>query len=250
MKPYASVRQPSGRVLASLAACALGFIALFVALTHLFVRQPPVSPIRTGHAAWACTASDRIKRPRPALPSPPVPSAAAPRVSAERGLGSGETDAFAAAALIGNPALREETLVRLCFQRAESDPRAALELALAHGLEAVTGEVVGNLAQQWAATDLSAALDWVKAQPQNPIREELVARVGYVWSLHDPASAAAFVTGETPAGDTQVEAAMSVLHQWGRRDPEAARVWGDCFPTAELRQRALHEAGQLTSDGH
>ena len=72
-------------------------------------------------------------------------------------------------------------------------------------------------------------------------REDLVARVGYVWSLDDPASAACFVAGETPAGDAQVEAAISVLHQWSRSDPDSARAWGECFPLGELHERALYE---------
>jgi hypothetical protein len=180
--------------------------------------------------------------------SPPPPASAAvialPQNEEHRSEDpSEEHDPFAAAAAIPDPALRDETLARLCYQHAESDPCGALELAAEHGLDRAAGGVIGNLTQQWAAVDLRGARAWVKAQPESALREELVARIGYVWSLADPEAAADFVALETPAGEVQIEAAISVLHQWSRRDPAAARAWAERFPEGEIRERALLEVG-------
>lgn len=149
-----------------------------------------------------------------------------------------------AAMAIVDAVQRDEELARLCYERAASDPREALELAIGHGLEKSPG-VIANLAQQWADADLPAARAWVEAQAAGAMREELVARIGYVWSLSDPAKAADFVTNETTPGEAQTEAAISVLHRWSEQDPAAARDWVECFPEGSLRERALHEVGGL-----
>ena len=154
-------------------------------------------------------------------------------------------DAFATATAIPDPALREETLARLCFQRAEIDPRGALQLAIQHGLEEAAGCVIGNLGQQWAAADLPAARDWTLGLPPGEIREDLIGRIGYVWSLSDPAAAADFVAVEATPGTGQVEAAISILHQWNLRDPGAARAWVECFPSGSALERAEAEVADL-----
>lgn len=148
--------------------------------------------------------------------------------------------ALSTACAIADPLKREEALTRLCYERAESDPREALELAIEHDLEGSPG-VIANLAQQWAAVDLPSARAWAESQPEGPMREDLFARIGYVWSLSDPAAAARFVSTSTATGDSQTEAAISVLHQWSARDSKAARAWVECFPEGPTRDRALHE---------
>lgn len=224
---------------------AVAVAALSFALAWAFVSlRPQASPVPAGGTTAPTAASDRRSH-RPASRRVVEPTSSIGPVAAKEGhrekTGPKVPDAFAAAAAITDPALREETLARLCYQHAESDPLGALELAIEHRLEGAAGAVIGNLAQQWASIDLPAARAWVKAQPESALREDLVARVGYVWSLEDPAAAADFVAAETPPGEAQVEAAISVLHQWSGRDPAAARSWAECFPEDELRERALHE---------
>lgn len=193
----------------------------------LFVRPPSSSPGSIAHL-------------RPAILPAPLVLAADPPAAAN-GTGAEWQDAFATAAAISDSARREEALVRLCYERAGSDPRTALELAIGYRLEEAPGGVIGNLAQQWAAADLPAARAWVELQPPGETRDDLITRIGYLWSLDDPAAAAVFVTAETTPGDAQIEAAISVLHQWKDRDPAAARAWAECFPEGPERQRALQE---------
>ena len=222
-----------------------------VALAALvfLLRSPRESPAALADVAVQASSSpgsmaQRRPAARPVEQPPALEEAAAPREE-----GAGWQEAFAAAAAISDPARRDEALVRLCYERAETNPRVALELALSHRLEEVPGGVIGNLAQQWATIDISAARAWVELQPPGEIREELVGRIGYLWSLSDPAAAAAFVTAETAPGEAQVEAALSVLHQWKDRDPAAARAWAECFPDGPERERALHEVADLPVPG-
>ena len=155
--------------------------------------------------------------------------------------------AFSTASTIVDPIKREEALARLCYERAESHPREALELAIEHGLEGSPG-MIANLAQQWAAVDLPSARAWAESQPEGPMREDLFARIGYVWSLSDPAAAARFVSSSNAPGDSQTEAAISILHQWRKHDPTAARAWVECFPEGPTRERALHETDGPRAD--
>jgi hypothetical protein len=147
---------------------------------------------------------------------------------------------------------KTETLSRLCYQWAESDPRGAIDLAFDSQLDGAAVGLIENLAQQWAAVDIESAREWVVSQEAGPARAELVARIGYVWAKTDPAAAADFVVREMPPGGQQTEAAISVLYQWGLRDPEAARAWASAFPPGPLRDRALAEvsAGSPTPGGN
>lgn len=141
---------------------------------------------------------------------------------------------------IENPNQRNSALSRVCYQWAEFDPLGAIEHALAWQLEDVPG-LFENLAHQWASTDLAAARSWTETQPPSEFRSELAARIGFVLAQTDPEAAAHYVIQQTEPGPSQTEAAISVLHQWLQKDPEAAAAWANGFPAGPLRDRALGE---------
>jgi hypothetical protein len=141
---------------------------------------------------------------------------------------------------IEDPGQRNSALSRVCYQWAEFDPLGAIEHALAWQLEDVPG-LFENLAHQWASTDLTAARAWTERQPPSEFRSELAARIGFVLAQTDPEAAAHYVIKQTEPGPSQTEAAISVLHQWLQKDPEAAAAWANSFPAGPLRERALQE---------
>ncbi|HEY8961649.1 MAG TPA: hypothetical protein VIM57_05525 [Luteolibacter sp.] len=141
---------------------------------------------------------------------------------------------------IEDPKERGSALSRVCYQWAEFDPLGAIEHALAWQLEDVPG-LFENLAHQWASTDLAAARAWTETQPPSEFRSELAARIGFVLAQTDPEAAAHYVIKQTEPGPSQTEAAISVLHQWLKKDPEAAAAWANAFPPGPLRERALQE---------
>jgi hypothetical protein len=138
-------------------------------------------------------------------------------------------------------AIRREVLVEVSFQMAQADPAQAVALAERFDLGQGSGAVLQNLAQQWAAADLPAAYSWALGQPAGEQRDELVGRVAFVWSHSEPAEAARLVAEQIPPGPVQTEAAMSVLHQWGQLDFEAANAWAEQFPENSIRERARNE---------
>ncbi|HWF18209.1 MAG TPA: hypothetical protein VG754_03035 [Verrucomicrobiae bacterium] len=172
-----------------------------------------------------------------------------------------------------DPAIRDEALSRVARAWAARDPEGALswvsqfpiseqrtrmlndcffEIALADPAQAVAaaqrlglGEdqpaVLANLAQQWAANDLSGSLSWAENQPSGALRDQLLARIAFVQSQSNPADAARLVVEQIPPGPEQVEAAISVVHQWGQADMASARSWVRSFPAGPIQDRAYAE---------
>jgi len=72
-------------------------------------------------------------------------------------------------------------------------------------------------------------------------RDRLFSRVAFTRSKENPADAAKLVVEWISPGEVQNEAAISVLHQWALREPNAALAWAQLFPEESLRNRALKE---------
>lgn len=135
---------------------------------------------------------------------------------------------------------RVEMLEALCCQIAEDgDPARAV--AFADKLHLTQHGTLANLEQQWAQKDLPAARDWVVAKPPSDEKDELLQRVAYVWASSEPENAARFAVEKMQPGNTQIEAVISVLHQWALRDGAGAAAWVQLFPEGNLRTRAMNE---------
>lgn len=128
-----------------------------------------------------------------------------------------------------------------CLELAETDPRAALELAITTRLYDTTPGLLENLTGQWAARDDKAAHAWVLQQSPGEWRDSLMARVAYSLSQSNPAEAAQIVASEISEGSVQDEAAISVLHQWALRDYDDAKSWAVTFAPGPFKARALAE---------
>jgi hypothetical protein len=135
----------------------------------------------------------------------------------------------------------EDMSERRCLQLAERDPRAALELAIDTLPNDAHPGLFENLAGQWAVRDFQAAHEWALQQEPGEWRDGLMAHIAFAGAQSDPAAAARMVVEEMAPGQQQTEAAISVLHQWGLRDPGAAAAWAATFPPGDLRARAQAE---------
>jgi hypothetical protein len=143
-----------------------------------------------------------------------------------------------------DPAERREALQAVCFKVAEQDPRGAMDMAEAYGLDDGLG-VAENLIAQWSAVDAEAALDWVAQRPPGDARDELLARVAFVRSAADPAHAARLIEEAMSPGSLQEEAAASVVLRWSAQDAPAAAAWAEGLPPGTLRDRARQELARL-----
>lgn len=130
---------------------------------------------------------------------------------------------------------------QICSRLTDEDPAKAIRLAWDHGLDEAPGDFMGGLTAGWAARDLHGAREWLESQTEGELRDRLMGPVVFELAKTDPATAARMVAEEMGNGESQREAAISVLHQWATREPEAAASWVDTFPDGELKEMAWRE---------
>jgi hypothetical protein len=123
---------------------------------------------------------------------------------------------------------------------AQTDPEAAIR-AIENLSLPDDKSTLDSLAQLWATRDISAATTWALARPAGETRDSVVDRVGYVMAEKNPLEAANLVAKNITPGETQTEAAISILHRWALQDWSSARDWAHRFPEGPLRERAERE---------
>lgn len=138
---------------------------------------------------------------------------------------------------------------QICARLADDDPSAAIRLAMDHELDGGPGDFIGGLAGAWAGRDLDAAREWVESQPQGELRDGLMGAIVFELAKTDPLEAARLVAEKMGGGEPQMEAAVSVIHQWASRDPRAAAAWVDSFPEGDLKERGRRELFAVKAGG-
>jgi hypothetical protein len=124
-------------------------------------------------------------------------------------------------------------MLHICTRVADDDPATAIRLATDHDLDQLSGDFIGGL--------VAAAREWVDSQPEGELRDGLTGPVVFEMAKSDPSAAARMVTEKMGSGEPQIEAAISVLHQWVLLDPQAAASWVENFPDGDLKERARKE---------
>lgn len=188
----------------------------------------------------ACLAIDAAETARMVARLPAGPwRERALRLLAQTWAGSDARVALDWAARLPDKTERSVALADACLGVAEKDPRLALQLAAEYRIP--DNALWANLTQQWAEQDMPAASSWVARLAPGAERDRLLQRVAFVESKADPVQAARLAIEQISPGDTQNEAVISVLQQWGQKDLLAATDWVRRFPDGELRDRALAE---------
>jgi len=139
---------------------------------------------------------------------------------------------------------RIDVLTNACLDWAEFDPADALRMTRTLGLDRPEHAVLEDIVQKWATTDFQAALAWTGREPVGEVRDRLLTRLVFIRSQTEPNEAAVLAVMRISPGPTQVEAIISVLHQWALRDLAPARTWAEQLP-AEIRERALTELANV-----
>ena len=134
---------------------------------------------------------------------------------------------------------RRTAFATACFEVAPQNPADAVDAWVSYSSE-VSDPVVENLLQVWATKDPAAALTWARSRAPAEAHDRALARVAFVLAQNDPAYAASTLTELNP-GPVQIEATMSVLHQWATRDLAGATQWARGFPAGPLADRAQAE---------
>ncbi len=140
---------------------------------------------------------------------------------------------------------REMMMSMACSTLARTDPRAALELGLAHGLGDFANGVLGALVEQWAEADLMTASAWVEAQAEGARRDALVESIALVVQEVDPVQAARWVTRQMPPGEGRDRTLETLLAKLAGQDPQAASEWAGSFFGAAARERFLERIERM-----
>lgn len=144
------------------------------------------------------------------------------------------------AAQIENTDERQSVLLDACTRWADYDPADAISWIRKLGLAETSSAPIEQVVQKWAAADFRAALAWANREAEGPQRELVMERLAFVRAQNQPSAAARLVAEQIPAGPVQIEATISVLHQWALSDFSGASTWADQFPS-ELQTRARAE---------
>ncbi len=148
---------------------------------------------------------------------------------------------------LSDPAERVAVTSTALLAWGQSDPRKAISYAESCDLGDQTCSTMGILVQKLADTDLNSALAYVSQQPAGALKDELLSRVVMVEAASDPLAAGQTVSQCMVPGPAQTEAAISIVHQWAMKDPDAAAGWAADFPEGPLKDRALNEINGLAS---
>jgi hypothetical protein len=143
-----------------------------------------------------------------------------------------------------NSAFSGAVVEMACAHVAESDPARAV--ALAAGYSGGCSNLLENLVHQWVEQNEPAATSYAISRPPGIERDRLLSRVALTRSKENPIEAAKLVAEWISPGEVQNAAAISVLHQWALRDPNAASDWAQMFPDDALRARALTEVESIS----
>ncbi len=168
------------------------------------------------------------------------------RVTAQNWAAADPTAAANWVAQLGDSNERDTMLSCVCFQAAKTGVVAAIQILEQQGLNDRREVMLGNLAQTWAATDLPDALAWAGHYPADKTRDNLFLHIALAENEVDPKAAAQIVADQIAPGETQNQAAFSVLDNWAWQDPASASAWVAQFPDGEFKDRALQQISRIT----
>lgn len=138
---------------------------------------------------------------------------------------------------------RDKMVAGVCHEIAQKDPLLALQIVESCNPPLQETGIYQSLVSQLAKRDFDTALEWARGEIDQDTQGQLLQGLALVQTEKDPEAAAIFVAEQmaTAPVQTQEAAALSVILQWARTDPAAARDWARTFPSAKLKQLAEQE---------
>lgn len=205
-------------------------LGVVLACTTGFIVQRFAAP--RSHASPAALAEASV---HPLTSPPPVEPATTPPAARPSSL---------SAAQEATPRL---LLARRCLELADTDPLAAIDMAVANQLHDVDPGLIASLMTRWAAQDFDGAYEWTRTQEPGAWRNDILGRLAFLRAQTAPIAAARLVVTDIPAGHARDEAMISVIHQWALKDTEAAGLWARSLDNDRLRERATAEVAGVVA---
>jgi hypothetical protein len=101
--------------------------------------------------------------------------------------------------------------------------------------------------QTWAQSDPASAGRWLAAQPASESLAKLRQRYVHVLAKTNPLEALRMTQEGFAVPAEKDEAILTVLHQWGLQNPDAARDWVGNYAPDDFKARALAEIEGIES---
>jgi hypothetical protein len=129
------------------------------------------------------------------------------------------------AASLGDTTERDQAILNVALELAQSDPPQAVRLLERQFTADIPAGVLEGVAQQWAEKSYQDALAWSESLPPGARRDLVLQRLVFVRANQNPMDAARLAQEAFIDGDKRTDALASVALSWGSRDPTSAREW-------------------------
>jgi len=149
------------------------------------------------------------------------------------------------AAQLTDPLERYVALCAGCRGLAESDPKAAVEVADRQFSGEQHDTILPELGRQWANQNLDDAMAWARNRAADESRDKLFLEIALVAAESSPEKGARITAEYIAPGATQTAAALSVLDRWAQSDFAAATAWINQFPASTTRDQGVLHLGRV-----
>jgi hypothetical protein len=147
------------------------------------------------------------------------------RVVAQRWAQLDAATATAWAASLADPKERDQAVLNVALELAQSDPPQAIQLLERQFMADIPSGVLEGIVQQWAEKNYAEALAWSETLSPGARRDLVLQRLVFVRANQDPMDAARLADAAFVDSDKRSDALASIALSWGSRDPKSAREW-------------------------
>lgn len=147
------------------------------------------------------------------------------RVVAQRWAHLNPATAISWAASLGDTNERDQAILNVALELAQTDPPRAVRLLERQFTAGVPDGVLEGVLQQWAEKSYEDALAWSATLPPGARRDLVLQRLVFVRANQDPLDAARLAEEAFADNDKRADALASIALSWGSRDPILAREW-------------------------
>lgn len=147
------------------------------------------------------------------------------RVVAQRWAHLDAATATSWAASLGDTKERDQAILNVALELAQSDPARAVLLLERQFMADVPDGILEGVLQQWAEKSFADALAWSETLPPGARRDLVLQRLVFVRANQNPMDAARLAEEAFADSDKRTDALASIALNWGSRDPTSAREW-------------------------
>lgn len=134
---------------------------------------------------------------------------------------------------------RQKATTSVAYEVIDSNPTAALKLAVDLPADPERDKVIAWASAAWADRAPGEAASWAKLLPEEKVRQQTISAIALTWAAKDPSAAATLALESLPDGELQDHTVLYIARRWASTEPAAATAWVKQFPEGDLRKATL-----------